>query len=565
MLVVDDECPIADGLCEVFQSLERLELDVYKAYSAEEALDFLKENRADIVITDVRMPGMDGLGLLRELKASWPACRVVVLSGYGEFDYVYAATRYPGVRYLLKTEGYDEIIAAVEEAVQDIESGVERESLVRAANERMERAQELMRESYLEAIARGRLDERDISAEQFCEMGLPLRADLPVLPLVARVEFSPPGLSHAEGFRRSYEIRALADRLLAGGTTQACASEGSSRLVWLAQPATGEDWRACASFVRGSAELIQGRTREALGIALSFAMDGSPVGWLQLPDRIADLEMRLSYRIGDESGILLSSGARAPRALLSGPVRLESRARREAAPEAGGAKEPSPAAVRLLLERLEEHLDYGNEEEYFGCFDRLAARLVSEDGGSDLVAVERYYDIALILLSFINRRSLVEAVASRACLHKLTSADSHQSWSEAASYLRGLSRLVFDIEESDRKGRALDAIGRVKKHINDHVLEPDELTLLRLASLIDLNPSYLSRAFKRVADVNLSDYIAEARIRKAESLLADPALKVQDVAEALGYGTATNFARFFRKLSGMTPQEYRDRWSRQGT
>jgi len=57
--------------------------------------------------------------------------------------------------------------------------------------------------------------------------------------------------------------------------------------------------------------------------------------------------------------------------------------------------------------------------------------------------------------------------------------------------------------------------------------------------------------------INLSDYIADARLNKAKRLLADPSIKIQEVVEQVGYGTATNFTRSFRKATNMTPQEYR--------
>lgn len=552
LLVVDDESLIADGLYEVFRGLARLDLDVYKAYSAAEALEILHQTRMDIVLTDIHMPGMSGLELLGEIKGRWPNCLVIILTGYDKFEYVYEAIQYPGVSYLLKTEDYDAVIGAVEKAAAEIEGRAARETLIEAANERMEKAKDLMRESYLVGMARGRLGESDIGSEQFLEMDVPLRARDKVLLLVARVERMPRALSHAEKFRRLYGVRHIAAGFLRPKVDYACAAEGSSLLLWFIQRPEGGDWGECATFARGGAELIQATALDSLGVALSFALDEGPADWLDLPDRLANLELGLSFRVDEEAGMLLSS--RTEDRADAGAAGSQASAAPGARPRA-----PSPTSTRLSLERMAECLEQGDAEGYSSCFEALAAPLAAAGVARDLGATESYYAIALVLLSFINRRGLAEGVSSRIGLHKLTCAEAHATWADAVAYLRELGGVLFAAMEVDRESRAQDAVGRIKRHVVDHILEPDELTLVRLAEIIDLNPSYLSRVFKKLADVNLSDFIAEARIKKAKSLLEDRDMKVQEVGEALGYGTATNFTRFFKKLAGLTPQEYRDR------
>src|SRR5450756_1174096 len=99
VLVVDDEAMIADGLHDELMLNAELDLDVYKAYSGRSALELLAMHRFDIVVTDIRMPGMDGMALLEKIRASWPECRVIFLTGHREFDYAYKAIQYKGLQY----------------------------------------------------------------------------------------------------------------------------------------------------------------------------------------------------------------------------------------------------------------------------------------------------------------------------------------------------------------------------------------------------------------------------------------------------------------------------------
>ncbi|UJF31407.1 response regulator [Paenibacillus hexagrammi] len=99
MLIVDDEEIITDGLFGVFSQLN-LGLDVYKAYSGLEALDLMRSTRVDIVLSDIRMPGMDGLKLMQTIRSNWEHCKIIFLTGYNDFDYIYQAIQTPGVSYL---------------------------------------------------------------------------------------------------------------------------------------------------------------------------------------------------------------------------------------------------------------------------------------------------------------------------------------------------------------------------------------------------------------------------------------------------------------------------------
>ena len=120
LLLVDDEPDIVEGLYNAFYNYEGLELDIFKAYSAYEALDILNSERIDIVLSDISMPGMNGLEMMRQVKSRWPHCQVIFLSGYTEFDYIYQANQLEAVSYILKTEGYDVVKENLHKAVQRI-------------------------------------------------------------------------------------------------------------------------------------------------------------------------------------------------------------------------------------------------------------------------------------------------------------------------------------------------------------------------------------------------------------------------------------------------------------
>lgn len=116
------------------------------------------------------------------------------------------------------------------------------------------------------------------------------------------------------------------------------------------------------------------------------------------------------------------------------------------------------------------------------------------------------------------------------------------------------------VEEQDM-GDTRKIIRSVKEHIHQH---PDgDLRLQTVASLVNLNPTYLSQLFKTETGTNYSEYIAETRIERAKWLLVNTGLKIYDVARLSGYQSPKHFMLVFKQQTGCTAGDYRDGYSKQ--
>ena len=121
LLLVDDERSIVDSLSITIPWEKVGVLKTFKAYSAYEALEILAENSIDIVITDIRMPGMSGIELIAEIHTRWKRVKCVLLSGYDDFSYAQQAIRYGTSDYLLKPVKDEDLMDAVKEIVKQLE------------------------------------------------------------------------------------------------------------------------------------------------------------------------------------------------------------------------------------------------------------------------------------------------------------------------------------------------------------------------------------------------------------------------------------------------------------
>ena len=120
LLIVDDEMVIANGLRDMLAEAFRGRLEVLCLYSAAGALEAAAGQPVDILLTDINMPNTTGLELHRAIRRLHPDCRVIYLTGYSDFEYARTALDQQAFAYLLKGEGDDVVISAVERALEGL-------------------------------------------------------------------------------------------------------------------------------------------------------------------------------------------------------------------------------------------------------------------------------------------------------------------------------------------------------------------------------------------------------------------------------------------------------------
>ncbi|HZG78922.1 MAG TPA: helix-turn-helix domain-containing protein [Paenibacillus sp.] len=542
LLIVDDEQWIVDWLHRLFSGLEQLDLDLYKAYTGEEAMAWMYRTKIDIVLTDIQMPEMDGMQLLENIKLHWPDCRVIFLSGYEEFEYIYSAFKHEGVSYLLKTEGDAEIIASVEKAVAEIERSFRDAERLRRVQEQVRKALPLLQREWLTALLRGESSSLPVRQERLSQLEMPLRADMPLLMLLGRLDYvGGPKEDQGEKDRLVYAIQNVTEEYVRRESRSAFVHDGAS-FVWLLQPVAAEaDWERTRLFVRETLDSVQRACMESLKAGMSFALSNDPVPWEDLADKRLLLQRLLNGTIGRQSGIVTERGFPSSEPQADGLVR-----------RVDGAVSIPPG----LLTKLESSLERGEEREFFAGLDELTNEMNGVRNMRFFPAVELYYTLALKLLSVANRWGLAGRRELAADLDAMLRADRFDRWDDAGGHLRRTATHLFAILEQQRKDSDRDIVTRIECYILDHLAE--DVSLVRLGELTGFNPSYLSRLFKQVTGTNISDLIHQARLNKAKELLAGTSLKIHEIAAAIGLDSPAYFAKFFRKLTGMTPQEYRE-------
>lgn len=137
IVIVDDEPKTRQGLQRTLESWNNGEFTILTAQSGEEVMEIAEERKIHILLSDIRMPEMTGLQLLKNLKDKGISPVVIVISAYSEFEYAQEALRLGVVNYLLKPIGKKKLIEAVDEAVKVMEKQVRAGMIEKVVDKRL--------------------------------------------------------------------------------------------------------------------------------------------------------------------------------------------------------------------------------------------------------------------------------------------------------------------------------------------------------------------------------------------------------------------------------------------
>jgi two-component system, response regulator YesN len=149
VLVVDDERIIRDGIASIIEWDQQGFLFVGAASNGVEAYEMILRDTPQIVITDIKMPGINGLELISKVKEEFPEMIFVILSGYGEFDLAKEAMRYGVKYYLLKPCNENKIIEVLIEIRSELIQREDKEEFTQKNRENFEKVLPLVREQFL--------------------------------------------------------------------------------------------------------------------------------------------------------------------------------------------------------------------------------------------------------------------------------------------------------------------------------------------------------------------------------------------------------------------------------
>lgn len=508
VLLVDDERTILEGIAQVVDWQSAGTVLAGTARNGLEAWDRIVADPPDIVISDIRMPGMDGIQLAANVSRDYPQTRIILLSGYGEFAYAQSAMQYGVKHYLLKPCNETAITEALKEAAAELDQSHENERFVAGMKERLQKMLPHVKEQFLkEFVTNKTYGSRDWD--------------------YYRQLF---GLEHGD-----WTVRLL--------------------LFELERPFEFEHLFA----VKNIAEDILGHTLLSSTVGdrvLIVVPDTLPLQ--QLHDRIAVIrETFLRYYKIDATAALSEAGpftnARRlynetldilPYRYYLGEGSLITKRDVEQADTAG-------TEVALEDDRLLQHIRTGRWEEADAEIEQLFHQLSDARVG---IPVAKSF-VAQWFMSMIR---LGPAEAMNRHMDRFVALMQAATLFAVQTMFRETARELTQLHYETNVTKHSAIIGKVIAIIDSHLGDP-ELSLGGVANqMLYMNSDYLGKLFKKETGEKFSNYVMKVRIAKAkEALERSSDIKIFELAEALGFGDNPQyFSQVFKKHVGCTPSEY---------
>ncbi|MBB6669116.1 response regulator [Cohnella nanjingensis] len=520
IMVVDDEAP---GRKAIVKMIEELDLDaevVAEAKNGEEAIGLIRMNKPHIVVTDMNMPIMNGQQFLERLHRDFEEIKVVVISGYSQFEYLKAALTYQACEYALKPVSMPELREALGKAIQAVRDHSNRQLEKQSSRDILK----LRTEVFLQHVAGRRIANAADIRRQARELGIPLEADgyrvavcqIRQFQEIARLKF------HGNADLYMFGLENVLGEVLQDGGALLYKTDDRSRLCLILPGSAYPDLRAgeaLGAFHQAVHQTLGGDV--AVGLSPAFA------GLEELPDAYQAAISALGGCKFAYTGLSVCAAEpdRAAPIELMASFDLK---RLSQAFGAGNAKD-----VRWMLDEFVRKLGDRPEATIRDVHRELSR--MAELAASEMPGVDPRHE------SLFEPRSIgtvMEARALGSYLDRLASAAE-----EFASNRR-------DEPESER------TIRDIVQYLDGHYFE--DVSLIDIATRYYMDPSYLSKLFKSVTDENFIEYVTRKRMEKACELLRSPERKIGDVAELVGYENQRYFSQVFKKFTGHTPSEYRE-------
>lgn len=521
VVIADDEARICK-LIEILADWKALGMAVSGvAENGPDALELVRARRPDILITDIRMPGCDGLELIRRAKELAPALEVVIISGYAQFDYAQTAIQYGVGDYLLKP--------------------INKEAL----NHTLEKMGERHR-------ARARSDEA-------MQRLLHTRDDLgsPRDRLVDDLLHNRYAAQTQKALAETYRFGGLADTyqifLLKMDCEPAWFTEDSLAIVRekaddLFRPVLAE---ACADFQVGfeGAMMIgilqyEAGMRAALRMRLRECLNRL-IAQKSLLGAV-DFSMALGHAVSSPDALTHSlENARRVVAerLLEGTGHLLE----------GTAGASSLREMHLLARYTQDAsraIDVLSDEEADRAADALRREALSVPGarGWELLELARAAGVIFITRLDAEGRDAALLAFETACA---------QCASASALFecLQSTQRAALEAARARRRSRQGQPIRVAKQYIQKHYASP--LTLEEVSAASGFSVNYFSTLFKKETGEGFSKYLSRVRVEAAKQLLRETRLPVAEICKRVGYADLKHFTRTFRAEAGITPGEFR--------
>ena len=531
VFLVEDEVIIRSGVKKSINWEQEGYEFVGEASDGELAYPMILKEKPDILITDIRMPFMDGLELSRLVKKELPDIKILILSGYDEFEYAKKAIKIGVTEYLLKPISAAKLTEVLNAVAETIRQEKKKKNLLETYFAEMRENTERDKMRLFEKLLMGDLSMGEIleAGERF---GMNLGAScykIVLFKILANLE----NHVYAEQMVDACSSVEQAASMMEGVYVFQRGVEGWAFLL------TAQDEKS----MEESAKILYQNLKQAMKNYTQleyFGGIGSTVPRIRsLKQSFREADRAFAARFVEEANQIISQ------------KEFEKSQMEE------GLKMQGVVQIGKSREMLQKFLSNGTREEVKAFSDAYISRIEEENIRSTMVRQYVVIDVCIVILSFCERISSANRLQEEAEeLQKMM--QKIHSLSEIKKYVVRLLNEAIELRDAESGRRYSDLIAAAKKEIENHYMT-EEISLNTVAISVGMSPSYFSSIFSKEAGKTFVEYLTEVRIEKAKEFLMCSSMKTSEIGYEVGYKDPHYFSYIFKKVQGCSPKEYRAR------
>ena len=523
ILIVDDDTAIIDVIKDSV-NWEKLGItQVETAYNAKSAKKILKQRAADIVISDIEMPGESGLDLLKWFQDEKIPGKFLLLTAHENFQYATQAVRYHAEEYLMKPFNVD----VVEMALQKIACELRKEQIQQksAYEEWGERNKREAKLAFWFSLFSGRISHSKEAIQRELER-VNLFEDLThsYRLVISRVTNMEEDIELYVPVLVVFMLGNIHSELL-------CGNPESENMIHFEHHDHGTFVAVCDADderIKQRCKNLIKRTGKLLECTLTCCISN--------PCTIEEF-----YDVFHKTQKLLSKNI-----IYYGEAFFADQI----------VDTEQQWQLNLKLSQMEGYLEARDKKAFLDSLKKELNVKIQLKVLNRKVLQGISREIQQAVYAYMAKRGIqVSLLFSDETSVQITE-KANQSVTDMLRWVNYLLDCVFTYEEEMKKSQTI--IDKINQYIQEHYKE--ELGRNEIGAFFYLAPEYLAKMYKKKTGKNIKDYINEYRLEQAKELLNDSRVRVSDVAAEVGYSNFSYFSTLFKKYTGLTPNEYRQKW-----
>lgn len=529
IMLVDDEEEVRKGIIRKID-WENLGFEVVgDAENGEDALEKIEQLEPDVVMTDIRMPYMDGLTLSARIRQKYPSIKILIFSGFDDFEYAQQAIKLNVTEYILKPVNVEELTEILNRVRDNLDEEIQQRRNVSLLRESYRSSLPIIRELYLNDLVRGNADSAIES--RLREYGVDILDARKWLVAVVDVESDGPSEGTVLSIHKEQELIPISVRqLLEDHLKSHCRMAAFNSAVGTTVIIAVDSENTQTGLIDLLSDVCK-ETKRILEVNVTIGIGHNCTELSQLNRSYQTAIDALGYKAIVGTGKTIYINDMEP--VSRGKLQLEAKDEADlAAAIKFGTREKIESAVRTIVARMDDVKVHMRQYQLYmlsivNCMTRqmqkydldLDAMFESQETYSDLITgIQKREDFT----------GLIIQVACR----------------------------MNEAMNQERDNTMKKVILEAKQYIQDHYQDPD-LSVEMMCRQLHMSPAYFSTMFKKETGQTYVAYLTEVRLEKAVELLNTTSDKTYVIAQKVGYQEQNYFSYVFKKRFGVSPTRYR--------